>query len=242
MSLKKFQPIVFTLLLGCFSITACSQKNTTTSSSPSNTTTAPTIENPDEVHAIGDYIKGKGYEKFAVATFAGGCFWCTEASFERIQGVVDVISGYSGGDKAYPTYYEVGRGTTNHAEAIQIYFDPNVVSFETLLDVFFVAHDPTQLNRQGPDVGKEYRSAIFYHNKEQKEAVDSFIQAQAAHFSQPIVTEVSAYKEFWVAEGYHQDYYEHHPNNSYVMNVSRPKVEKVKKKFADILKPAYAKK
>lgn len=226
-----FLQAAFVLFLSSLTITACSQNNSSTAT-----------EQSDEVYAIGDYVKGKSYEQYKVATFAGGCFWCTEASFERIQGVVDVISGYSGGEKAYPTYYEVGRGATDHAEAIQIYYDPNVVSFETLLEVFFVAHDPTQLNRQGPDVGREYRSAIFYHNEAQKQAIDSFIKTQATNFSQPIVTEVSPYKEFWVAEAYHQDYYEHHPNNSYVRNVSRPKVEKVKKKFAAILKPAYAKK
>lgn len=232
MHLKFFLQITFILILGGFSFTACSQTNNSASTS----------DDSDKVYAIGDYIKGKNYEKYEVATFAGGCFWCTEASFEQIKGVIDVISGYSGGDKAYPTYYEVGRGTTNHAEAIQIYFDPNVINFETLLEIFFVAHDPTQLNRQGPDVGAEYRSAIFYHDAEQKQKVETFIKAQADNFNKPIVTEVSSYKEFWVAEGYHQDYYWHHPNHSYVMNVSRPKVEKVKKTFASILKPAYAKK
>lgn len=231
MPFRFFLQTVFILALSSFAFTACSQTKNSSNSEQSN-----------DIHAIGDYIEGKGYDKYEVATFAGGCFWCTEAAFERIQGVVDVISGYSGGEKAYPTYYEVGRGATNHAESIQIYYDPDVITFEKLLEVFFVAHDPTQLNRQGPDVGKEYRSAIFYHNEEQKEKVAEFIKAQTANFADQIVTEVSPYKEFWVAEAYHQDYYEHHPNEPYVRNVSRPKVEKVKKKFADILKPKYAKK
>ncbi len=194
-----------------------------------------------DVQRINDYIAGVGYEKYAVATFAGGCFWCTEAAFERIEGVVDVISGYSGGQEEYPTYEQVGAGRTSHAEAIQIYFDPAVVSFETLLDVFFVAHDPTQLNRQGPDVGKQYRSAIFYHDETQKQAAETAMKklGDSGKFSNPIVTELAPYKEFWTAEGYHQDYYPNHPENPYVQRVSRPKVEKVEKVFKDILKKEY---
>ncbi len=196
-----------------------------------------------EVQRISDYIAGQGYEKYAVATFAGGCFWCTEAAFERIQGVVDVISGYSGGKEKYPTYEQVGGGRTDHAEAIQIYFDPAQVSFETLLDVFFVAHDPTQLNRQGPDVGRQYRSAIFYQNEEQKKAAETAMKklGDSGQFSDPIVTELKPYTEFWTAEGYHQDYYPNHPENPYVQRVSKPKVEKVEKKFAAILKAEYRK-
>lgn len=198
-----------------------------------------------EVLAIGEYLKknNKDYASYKVATFAGGCFWCTEASFERINGVVDVLSGYAGGEKKNPGYYEVASGATRHAEAIQIYYDPEVISFNKLLEVFFVAHDPTQLNRQGPDVGPQYRSAIFYHNKEQQEAVEAFIEKQgkSGKFEKPIVTEVSAYTEFWVAEAYHQDYYEHNPRQSYVYNVSRPKVEKVMKTFKEILKEKYKK-
>ncbi|GJM35821.1 MAG: peptide methionine sulfoxide reductase MsrA [Saprospiraceae bacterium] len=195
----------------------------------------------NDILTIDQYIKGKPYNQFAVATFAGGCFWCTEASFERIQGVKDVISGYSGGPEQHPTYQEVGSGMTKHAEAIQIFYDPQEVSFQTLLEVFFVAHDPTQLNRQGPDVGPQYRSAIYYHNEEQKQETDAYIKKlnESGKFSKSIVTEVSPYQEFWVAEAYHQDYYEHHPENSYIRNVSRPKVEKVEKTFSDILKPKY---
>ncbi|MEN0007072.1 MAG: peptide-methionine (S)-S-oxide reductase MsrA [Bacteroidota bacterium] len=198
-----------------------------------------------KVFAIATYLQenDKDYSKYAVATFAGGCFWCTEAAFERIEGVVDVLSGYSGGQKKNPTYREVASGMTSHAEAIQIYYDPNVVTFNTLLEVFFVAHDPTQLNRQGPDKGPQYRSEIFYHGEEQKAAVDAFIQKKQASkaFDQPIVTLVNAYKEFWVAEAYHQNYYELNPYQPYVRGVSRPKVEKVKKTFASILKEKYRK-
>ncbi|MCI5080495.1 MAG: peptide-methionine (S)-S-oxide reductase MsrA [Saprospiraceae bacterium] len=200
-------------------------------------------KNDKKVRAIGDFLKlmEHDYSQYDVATFAGGCFWCTEASFERIEGVVDVISGYSGGEKPKPTYYEVANGGTKHAESIQIYFDPEVITFEKLLDVFFVAHDPTQVNRQGPDVGPQYRSAIFYHNEAQKKAAQQFFDAQASKFSSPIATELSAYDEFWVAEYYHQNYYELNPNQGYIRNVSRPKVQKVEKTFAGILKDKYKK-
>ena len=191
--------------------------------------------------SISEYLEGKDYSKYSVATFAGGCFWCTEAAFDRINGVVDVISGYSGGHTQRPTYEETGTGKTGHTESIQIYFDPEIVSFETLLEVLVVAHDPTQVNGQGADIGPEYRSAIFYHGDEQKKAVEQFIKKVEAEgrFSKPLATEVKAYEEFWVAEEYHQNYYEHSPENPYVQRVSKPKVEKVKKKFANILKRKY---
>jgi peptide-methionine (S)-S-oxide reductase len=196
-----------------------------------------------DVQKISDYVAGKGYDKYAVATFAGGCFWCTEASFERIEGVVDVISGYSGGEKEYPTYKQVSYNQTKHAEAIQIYYDPAVISFDKLLEIFFVAHDPTTLNRQGPDVGPQYRSEIFYHDQEQKEKSEAYMKKLDASgkFKDPIVTKLSEYKEFWTAEDYHQDYYEHNPQNPYVQRVSRPKVEKVMKTFSGILKEKYKK-
>ena len=214
-------------LMFLLSATGCSQKS-------AEQTITPTIA---------EYTQGKDYSAYKVATFAGGCFWCTEAAFERINGVVDVISGYSGGTTERPTYYQVGAGNTGHAEAIQIFYDPKVIDFKTLLKVFFVAHDPTQLNRQGPDIGSEYRSAIYYHNDEQKQMVDEYITALDASgkFENKIVTEVAAYDEFWVAEEYHQNYYELHPENGYVQRVSRPKVEKVKKTFATLLKPKYKK-
>ncbi|HMQ50177.1 MAG TPA: bifunctional methionine sulfoxide reductase B/A protein [Saprospiraceae bacterium] len=194
-----------------------------------------------EIQPIDAYVKGKGYEQYSVATFAGGCFWCTEAAFDRINGVIDVISGYSGGEETYPTYEEVGRASTGHAEAIMIYFDSTLVDYKTLLEVFFVAHDPTQLNRQGPDIGPQYRSAIFYHSNEQKKAANKAINklTGASKFPDPIVTEVKPYQAFWVAEAYHQDYYEAHPENPYVQRISRPKVEKVEKTFPNLLKDKY---
>jgi len=196
----------------------------------------------DGVVKVGTYIQNNPeLNAYAVATFAGGCFWCTEASFERIAGVIDVISGYSGGIKEFPTYSEVSNQMTKHAEAIQIFYDSAVITYQELLEIFFVAHDPTQLNRQGPDVGPQYRSAIFYTSENEKQLAESYISKlnESGKFEKPIVTELSRYKEFWVAEGYHQNYYELHPDQPYVYNVSRPKVEKVMRTFQDKLKKMY---
>jgi peptide-methionine (S)-S-oxide reductase len=195
-------------------------------------------KSPTGVVRINDYIKGKNLDKYSVATFAGGCFWCTEASFDRLNGVVAVISGYTGGSFDYPTYEEVCAENTGHAEAVNIYFDPAIISFENLLKVFFVAHDPTTLNRQGPDRGESYRSAIFYHGMEQKQSAEKYINELTAtkRFYSPIVTEVTEAKEFWVAEAYHQNYYPQNPYQPYILNVSKPKVEKVEKTFSTWLK------
>jgi len=222
--------------------TACSQKQASKSSNIAPTADAIAAKRATtDVRKIEEYIADKDYSAYKVATFAGGCFWCTEAAFERIDGVVDVISGYTAGDEAYPTYEEVGRQMTTHTEGIQIYYDDTVVSYETLLAVLFVAHDPTTLNRQGPDRGPQYRSGIYYHNEAQKKAINETILrlTEQKAFNDPIVTEVKAYEEFWTAEAYHQDYYEHNPQNPYVARVSKPKVEKVKKVFKDYLKKEY---
>lgn len=178
-----------------------------------------------------------------VAYFAGGCFWCTEASFERIKGVQAVVSGYSGGKKATADYKLVSSGRTNHAEAIAISYDPEVVDYRTLLEVFFVAHDPTTLDRQGPDVGPQYRSEIFYQTSEEEVLAKAVIAEvnESGRYSDPIVTKLSKFEAFYDAEEYHQGYYELHPSNGYISNVSRPKVEKVEKVFKDILKPEYKK-
>ena len=194
-----------------------------------------------KVPAIEDYIEGKNLDNLAVATFAGGCFWCTEASFEQIKGVKEVISGYSGGVIKHPSYRQVASGSTKHAEAIQIYYNPEEITFATLLEVFYVAHDGTQVNRQGPDVGPQYRSEIFFHSEEQKTASLNYIKKlnDSGKFSDPIATIVNPYTEFWVAEAYHQDYYPDNQNNPYIANVSKPKVEKVQKVFKTILKDAY---
>lgn len=177
----------------------------------------------------------------AVATFAGGCFWCTEAVFERVKGVTDVISGYTGGKEKNPTYKQVSYGKTSHAEGIQLYFNPKIVSYQELLDIFFATHDPTQLNRQGPDVGKQYRTAVYYHNKTQQQAVLKKIEQlnQSGKYSKKVVTEVVPYEKFWPAEDYHQNYYELNSGNPYIINIAVPKVKKFKKYFPDKVKEKY---
>ncbi len=177
----------------------------------------------------------------AIATFAGGCFWCTEAVFERVQGVKDVYSGYTGGKEDNPTYSQVSYGNTTHAEAIQIVFDPKVVSYQELLDIFFATHDPTQLNRQGPDRGAQYRTAAYYHSNDQKIAIEATIKKIDASgtFTDKVVTQVEAYSKFWMAEDYHQDYYELNPGNPYIIQVAIPKVKKLKKYFPGKIKAKY---
>ncbi len=174
------------------------------------------------------------------ATFATGCFWCTEAIFQRLKGVVKVISGYSGGKIANPTYEEVCTGTTGHAECCQIIYDPSKISFEELLAAFWKTHDPTTLNRQGNDVGTQYRSAIFYHNEKQKELAEHYKKEldSSGAFNKPIVTLLEPYKIFYSAENYHDNYYNENRNQAYCRFVIQPKVEKFEKVFKDKLKTA----
>jgi peptide-methionine (S)-S-oxide reductase len=177
----------------------------------------------------------------AEATFAGGCFWCTEAVFERVEGVEAVVSGYAGGSLENPTYEQVSSGATDHAESIRVYYDPAVIDYPTLLQVFFASHDPTQLNRQGPDIGPQYRSAIFYHDEEQRRQAEAFLSEQraAGKYERPVVTELNPLKAFYKAEAYHQGYYDLHPNEAYIRRVSRPKVEKFMKEYPHLLKEKY---
>ncbi|UII22509.1 peptide-methionine (S)-S-oxide reductase MsrA [Fulvivirga ligni] len=175
--------------------------------------------------------------KLDTAYFAGGCFWCIEAIFERVKGVEEAVSGYSGGDKPNPTYHEVSYGKTNYAESVMVLFDPEVVSFKTLVTIFFGSIDPTQLNRQGPDVGKQYRSAVFYKDAEQKKVATEVKNAlNESDYDGKIVTEITRFKSFYDAEDYHQGYYDLHPNDPYIRSVSKPKVEKFKKHFKEYLK------
>lgn len=177
-------------------------------------------------------------KKLETATFGAGCFWCTEAIFERLDGVEKVISGYSGGHVKDPSYKEVCTGTTGHAEVTRIDFEPEVISYEKLLEVFWQTHDPTTLNRQGNDVGTQYRSVIFYHNEEQKKiAVKSKQEMDhSGIFADPIVTEISPLINFYEAENYHQDYFENNPNQPYCSIVIAPKVKKFKAKYSDKLR------
>ena len=176
-----------------------------------------------------------------IATLAGGCFWCTEAVFERVEGVVDVYSGYTGGKESNPTYKQVSYGKTTHAEAIQVVFDPEILSYETILDIFFkAAHNPTHKDRQGYDVGRQYRSAAYYHSPEQKEAIEKAIKKfNEKDYDGKIVTEVEPFDKFWMAEDYHQDYYELNPGNPYIINVAKDKVRKLNKYFPTLIKSKY---
>jgi peptide-methionine (S)-S-oxide reductase len=175
----------------------------------------------------------------AVATFANGCFWCTEAIFEELDGVISAVSGYSGGHTENPTYKEVCTGETGHAECLQITYDPKKISFDELLEVFWKTHDPTTLNRQGADEGTQYRSAVFYHNQEQKEKAEKYKAEldKSGAFDNPIVTEITPFTTFYPAEDYHQQYFDNNEgNNPYCRIVIRPKVDKFRKVFKDKLK------
>ena len=172
------------------------------------------------------------------ATLAGGCFWCLEAVYDEIKGVQSVESGYAGGKKDNPTYHEVSTGMTGHAEVVQIHFDPQVVSYRDLLNVFFAIHDPTTLNRQGADIGTQYRSAIFYHDDEQKAIAERLIhELNDQHiWARSIVTEVVRFDKFFIAEDYHQEYFTNNPNQPYCTAVVEPKVAKFRKHFLELLK------
>lgn len=172
------------------------------------------------------------------ATFGGGCFWCVEAVYQQLNGVLSVASGYAGGQRANPTYEQVCSGATGHAEVVQIVYDTTKISFDELLQVFWTVHDPTTLNRQGADVGTQYRSVVFYHNDHQKETTQTYIEKlNAEHaFNNPVVTEVSPFTAFYKAEDYHQNYYNENQNQPYCSLVIQPKVEKFKKVFGDKLK------
>ena len=207
---------------------ACSSIN----SSATTTTTAPEGTPKPAVKLKPGDSKGK-----QTAVFAGGCFWGVEAVFEHVKGVVDVRSGYSGGAARTARYDAVGSGETGHAEAVEVVFDPTIVSYKDLLKVFFaVAHDPTELNRQGPDEGTQYRSAIFYGNDEQKQLAQSYIDelTAAKTYSGPIVTQLTALEAFYPAEAYHQDYLVRHPDEAYIRINDIPKVKDLKKQFPDM--------
>lgn len=177
-------------------------------------------------------------KELQTATLGGGCFWCTEAVFLELKGVESVVSGYSGGKVKNPTYREVCSGLTGHAEVIQIKFDPAVVTYEEILEVFYNTHDPTTLNKQGADEGTQYRSVVFYHNEEQKQIAEAYKKQLNASkvFRQPVVTEISSFSVFYPAEDYHQNYYALNPEQGYCQYVVRPKVEKFRKQYSARLK------
>src|SRR5579875_1707290 len=180
--------------------------------------------------------------RYCVTTLAGGCFWCTEAIFKRLKGVQSVVPGYAASLIANPSYKQVCSGRTGAAEAIQITYDPSIISYETLLDIFWHTHDPTTLNRQGNDVGTQYRSAIFYHNDEQRRIALASKEAleQARTYRDPIVTEIVPFSNFYPAEDYHRDYYDRHPNQPYCMIVITPKVQKLLREYTPVVKEDQA--
>lgn len=210
---------VFSTLLAVFLFASCAQ----TQSSSSN--------KKDEGLKIPEGITQKSSGREAVATFAEGCFWHTEIVFQSLQGVRDAVSGYAGGDNDNPDYENVGH----HAESVNVYYDPSKISFQTLVKAFFASHDPTQVNRQGNDVGTQYRSIAFYRNDEEKTIIEAEIKqlTDSKKYSSKIVTEVKPFTRFYTAEDYHQEYILHHPNNPYVRNVSIPDYEQFRREFKE---------
>ncbi|MGB5315394.1 MAG: peptide-methionine (S)-S-oxide reductase MsrA [Robiginitalea sp.] len=175
---------------------------------------------------------------YETAYFASGCFWCVEAIFESVKGVAEVISGYAGGTESDPTYEQVSYGRTGHAEAVEVYYDPEVISYFQLVQVFFGSHDPTTLNRQGPDRGPQYRSIAFYKNTAEQQTIRAYMDAleESGVYDQPIVTEITPFTKFYPAEAYHQDYEKNNPDNPYVQNISIPRLNRFKANFSEFLK------
>ena len=180
-------------------------------------------------------ITQNNYEK---AYFASGCFWCVEAIYESVKGVIEVYSGYAGGITKNPNYYQIGTGRTGHAEAVEVIYDPNLVTYATLVQVFFGSHDPTTPNRQGPDYGSQYRSIAFYKTKEEKNIIEKYIKIlkDGNYFQKEIITEIKFLEKFYYAEQYHQDYEKNNPDNPYVKNVRIPRLRKFQKKYPELLK------
>ena len=195
------------------------------------------INNPDPVFSVDN----QDYENMSKAYFASGCFWCVEAIYESVKGVSETYSGYAGGLTKNPNYRQIGTGRTGHAEAVEVIYDPKIVSFETLVLVFFGSHDPTTANRQGPDYGSQYRSIAFYTSDQEREIIQDYIQIleEGGYFSKEIVTEIKPLEKFYYAEEYHQDYEKNNPNNPYVKQVSIPRLLKFKKQYPELLKEEY---
>ncbi len=183
-------------------------------------------------------LAAEDLQDYETAYFASGCFWCVEAIFESVKGVKEAVSGYAGGTEENPTYEQVSYGRTTHAEAVEVYYNPEEVSFFELVQVFFGSHDPTSLNRQGPDRGPQYRSIAFYKNEEERKIIEQYMKAldESGIYGKPIVTEIKPHTTFWRAEEYHQDYERKHPNDSYIRNVSIPRLNRFKENFPKYLK------
>ena len=203
------------LLLACFSLTNCSSQNSNHHNSYQTTA-----------------LK----EGLSTAYFASGCFWCVEAIYQSVKGVDEAISGYSGGRTQNPTYRQVGTNKTGHAEAAEVHYDASLVSFETLVKVYYASHDPTTVNGQHPDYGSSYRSIIFYQNEEEKNIAKKYKELVAANYDKPIATEITAFEKFWPAEDYHQDFEKRNPNQPYVRAVSIPRLKRFQAKHPELLK------
>lgn len=192
----------------------------------------------NKVTSVAVNMPTQNLSEYKTAYFASGCFWCVEAIFESVKGVKEAVSGYAGGTELNPTYEQVARGKTSHAETVKVYYNPKIVDFATLVAVFFGSHDPTTLNRQGPDRGPQYRSIAFYQNKTEKAIIEAYIELLEKQkvYKKPIVTEVKPIKKFWKAEEYHQDFEKKNPNNPYIKSVSIPRLKAFKKRYPDLLK------
>jgi peptide-methionine (S)-S-oxide reductase len=218
---NKFMRSLFLLTFSVF-LFSCGNGNT-------QTVTKPEIANAAPVQVPLENGKAKAY-------FASGCFWCVEAIYESIKGVDEAISGYSGGHTKNPTYESTNTGTTGHSEAVEVIYDPEVVDFETLVRVFFGSQNPTQVNGQGPDIGSQYRSIVFFQNQEEKATIERIKAEVAKKYDKPIAAEILPFQKFWIAEDYHQNYEKLNPNNPYIQNVSIPRLNRFKQNFPDILK------
>ncbi len=177
--------------------------------------------------------------KLSQATFASGCFWCMEGVYESVKGVQEVVSGYAGGKEPNPTYEQVGSHTTNHAETVEVYYDSSIISYATLLKVYFASQDPTQVNGQGPDHGASYRSIIFYRTQEEKMQAEKYIIEIQKNYTEPIAAQLVPFEKFWKAEDYHQDYIQHNPNVAYVRGESIPRIKRFQKQYPDLIKPDH---
>lgn len=194
--------------------------------------------NQHQAAANQDTVK---YGALDTATFASGCFWCVEAIFESLKGVKEAESGYAGGKTANPSYEAVCTHTTGHTETVQVYYDPKIISYETLVDVYFNSCDPTQVNGQGPDRGSSYRSVIFYRTPEEQAAAEAYKKKlnNSSQYILPIAVDIQPFEKFWIAEAYHQNYERNHPENGYVRNVSVPRLNRMKRQFPQLLKPGH---
>jgi len=215
--------ILKTILIGCILLIVTNCK--------SNNDTKAELIPPSKV-------TNQDLKSYETAYFASGCFWCVEAIFESVTGVKEVVSGYAGGNEKNPTYETVGSGRSSHAEAVVVYYNPKEVTFATLVKVFFGSHDPTTLNRQGPDRGTQYRSIAFYKNDAEKKIITNYIAelTKSNVYKSKITTEVTAFTKFYEAEGYHQDYEKKHPNDSYIRNVSIPRLNRFKNRYPELIK------